>query len=175
MFGIDNHSITDKTSALSETAFQLIVTHAFGACNINTRRTDDMGIDASCIFMWEEESECQCSEIHVQLKSTNRNLKTAVYKGRECWVYSVKAEQLNKYRAKSNVPLYIVLVLFPTDEEYEEWLKIERDASVLKSRIYWVRIEDAGDAKSRVYVPVENRLTQDALLRQIIFPLAGRD
>lgn len=176
MFGIEKYWLdranVDKKSALSEVAFQSIVVHALGSCRPVSQRTDNMGIDMSCEFQWKVGSVYRVAEINVQLKSTSRNLKSTNYKGQECWVLPVDSNQLRRYRAKTNVPLFIILVIFPADEDYEDWLKIQNDSSLLKNKIYWVHIKDAGDAESRVYVPVNNKLDQETLLREIVFPIS---
>ena len=152
--------VNNAKAEMSQAAFYAVVAHALGSCEFSKSRLDAMGIDAICNF----QSGGRLVSFRAQLKSTTRLLKTTVRNDEECWILPVDCDQLERYRAASVV---LFLVIFP-DDDYEEWLKILKDSIVLKNQIYWVRIEDAGDAKSVVYVPKRNRLTQESLLREIV-------
>ncbi len=174
MFGIPGYAPLDFTGAkeaLSLCALQSIISHSFGVCEPSGRQRDMMGIDSICNFEWQDEAGFRCAEFNVQLKGTSRLLETKTYNGRECWSFPIESRQLEKYRAKTNVPLMLILVLFPGDDEYERWLEILEDSSVLRRQIYWAWIDEIGDSKSTAYVPKSNRLTQETVLTKIVLPL----
>ena len=152
MFGMENFKgcLNDAKEALSLSAFQTVVRHAFGTCEPADRKADKMGIDARCIFQADIEDVRVRVSFDVQLKGSSRTLETTQYNGRECWRLPVEKASLANYRAWTNNELLLVLVLFPRDDEYENWLKIERDRSVLLNQMYWVPMEQAGDAETLV-------------------------
>lgn len=171
---IKSAGFTKKSKeSLSTKAFQTIVAHSLGACDLAGRERDSMGIDATCSFGWKDKNEKRnYVDFNVQIKGTSRNIDIVDFNGRKCWKFSVESLQLEKYRALTATNLIFVLAVFPPDSEYEKWVEISSENLLLKIDLYWVRTQDSGNKGSYVFVPTENRLTQESIWRQIVLPMS---
>lgn len=176
MFGVEEIqvSLNRAKETLSLSAFQTVVSHAFGGFSPAVHDEDSQGIDARCHFNLVVDKCPILAQFNVQVKGTSRDVGTIDHEGRKCWNFPVKEASLANYRIKTNCELVLVLVIFPSETDYEGWLKIQENSSTLLNEIYWVPISQCGSAKTTVYVPIENRLNQESLLKQIVLPIARR-
>ena len=176
MFGVVEiqESLNDAKEKLSLSAFETVVGHAFGDFSPPSRGEDALGIDAHCSFNMNVDGVPVFVQFNVQVKGTSRDIGTVFHDGRECWNFPVKGVSLTNYRVKTNCELVFVLVIFPSETDYESWLEIKEDHSTLRNQIFWVPISQCGSAKTTVYVPIDNRLNQESLLKQIALPIARR-
>ncbi len=174
MFGVEEiqESLNKAKETLSLSAFQTVVSHAFGGFSQAAHDEDSQGIDGRCRFNVVLKEREILVQFNVQVKGTSRDVGTVVHEGRECWSFPVKEASLDNYRVKTNCELVLVLVVFPSETDYEGWLKIQENSLTLLNEIYWVSISQCGSAKTTVYVPIENRLNQESLLKQIVLPIA---
>lgn len=159
---MDEYAIPEKMSQerLSIACVRATVAHA--GLNVATPDWDD-GTDLLVGTSKAIESAPMNSYIGIQVKST-RKWRLSDDELRILW--DVEVTTYNKLRAKSNVPLYLVLYIMPSDRE--TWVEYTDMKTSLLHAAYFLDLSDLPDTKNkrtkRISIPKENRLSRDALM-----------
>lgn len=175
-------AINTAKESLSFAALHSVVSYVGGTCQQTNHAGDDMGVDANCYFNLpysQEQDSLEFINFGVQLKSTSSSLSTRTKGDREYWSYPCKIGQLEKYTTKRLCPLFIVLFIFPSDDEYSQWLHIDAERLELRKSMYWIPAEgivkpEDHSSSVQLYFPKKNILTSDSLVHDILIPLAKR-
>ncbi len=166
---------------LSYAALHALITQARGSCKTEARGADAAGVDASCLFMGAFSPEPRALTrvaFGVQLKATSGIDKPVKQAGAEFWSLKIDVKLAQKYSEPGNAPLILVLALLPKEEEFDDWLRLDEKQLIMKARLYWTPLEGFATPENQktttIYVPKKNLLTPEAILNEIVVPLALR-
>lgn len=166
---------TDVASNLSHSVFSAIAAYAGGAYSYVAPSQDKLGIDSTVTFNLEGGAWnlLRTVTITVQLKSIHAEKRT-ISKGRIS--LSLDADQFNRYLGLTQSPdmhFFIMLLVLPTSEEYNSWLKLTPEELVLKKCMYWTQLEGTQcySGSQTIYFPVTNILTPESFKNNIVFPI----
>lgn len=123
--------LNDLKDSFAEAYFFAIAAAANISIERTTRKTDNKGIDLSA---YKGKKDDLGSQINVQLKGVSDNSSTMI----------IEEENHIKYNYHSpcqpTLIHYLIVVILPTDENPDKWLRLTKDELILKRCAYYFRL-----------------------------------